>query len=644
MSKDTTSVRPRTSLRKRTSTNPESRASGPVLLSKAKPAQPSGTSGYGQSSSQSSGPGSPPTPPTPPTEDDAILSTDYWQRGLRYAYRVLDGTIPACTWVKLACQRQIDDLARQTDPAHPEWQWVFSKPKANRICAFIECLPHIKGRWRSQNVELEDWQCFSLTVIFGWVNKETGYRRFRKVYFELPRKQGKSFLAAAVGLYLLCADDEPGPEIYSAAVTRDQAKIVWEVAQLMVKREPEMQEAFGVKALAHIISVPSTAGVFRPLSRDADSLEGLNPHGAIIDELHAHKTREVFDVLNQATGSRRQSLLFIITTAGDNRNGICYEQHNYVTQVLQGRHNDDRYFGIIYTCDPNIDWVTDAAARMANPNYGISVLPDDIQSICAQAQRSAESQNTYLTKRLNIWVSTGTAYFNILAWNNKCKAPEITKNGQRSSSLNLEDFYEHPCTIAIDLASKVDIAVKIMLFHEDGKRYVFGKYYLPEAAVEKGNPNYDFYAGWVRTGLLTITPGNVIDFDFIESDLMQDRDMFQVREFCFDPYQATELSTRMLKEGLPMVEVGATVRNFSEPMKLLEALIISGGIIHNGDLIMGWMLGNVMAHRDAKDNVYPRKIRNENKIDGAVGLIMGLGRDMVNSQESVYEKQGLMMI
>jgi phage terminase large subunit-like protein len=198
--------------------------------------------------------------------------------------------------------------------------------------------------------------------------------------------------------------------------------------------------------------------------------------------------------------------------------------------------------------------------------------------------------------------------------------------------LKLEDFYGKRCIIALDLASKVDVAAKIMLFHEDGKRYVFGKYYLPESAVERGNPNYDVYQGWSRnpTVDLVLTPGDIIDFEFIERDLIEDRGKFQVIEFPYDPYQATELATRMIKEGLPMIEVGATVRNFSEAMKSLDALILSGGIYHNGDPMLDWMIGNVYGKKDSKDNVYPRKIRNENKIDGAVALIMALGRDMVS--------------
>jgi len=329
-------------------------------------------------------------------------------------------------------------------------------------------------------------------------------------------------------------------------------------------------------------------------------------------------------------------LLFCITTAGDNRIGVCFEQHDYVTQILNGRHADDRYFGIIYSIDKGDDWVSEGSARKANPNYGVSVLADDIEMICKQAQRSSEAQNAYLTKRLNIWVSTGTAFFNMLAWHNKCKQDELT----------LEDFYGEPCFVALDLASKVDIAAKIMLFRRGNIRYVFGKYYLPESAAERGNPNYDVYAGWANADRIRLTPGNVIDFELIEADLLEDRDKFQVLEVPFDPFQATELSTRMLKEGVPMIEVGATVRNFSEPMKSLDGMILQGTIKHDGDPILGWMVGNVYGKLDAKDNVYPRKVRNENKIDGAVGLLMALNREMVSAagETSVYESRGILSI
>jgi phage terminase large subunit-like protein len=554
---------------------------------------------------------------------------DYCAVGKRYAQQVVEGKIPACRLVQLACQRQIDDLGRK------RWHWRFDKERGNRVCKFIERLPHIKGRWKTRTIQLEPWQCFLLTVIFGWVDAD-GFRRYRKAYVEVPRKNAKTTICAGIALFLLCGDGEPGAEVYSAAVTRDQAKISWDIARQMVKTDPEMQAFYGVEPLAHSIAIPSQAASFKPLSRDADSLEGLNPHGAIIDELHAHKTREVFDVINLATGSRRQSLIVQITTAGDNKAGVCYEQHDYVEQILTGRHDDDRYFGIIYTIDPEEDWTTAEAARKANPNYGVSVLADDIETICRQAQASAESQNTFLTKRLNIWVSVGTAYFNMLAWDHRCK----------DSALKVEDFYGRECRIHLDLASKKDLTSKLMYFElGDGFYAIFGKYYLPEDAVERGCPNYDIYRGWARGGLLTLTPGNVTDYEFIERDVLDDMRNFSVREVIYDPFQATYLVTRLQAASVKMVEFPMTVQRYSGPMKEVEADIISGKLRHNGDLVLGWMMGNVVARKDAKDNVFPRKTRDEHKIDAAIGVIAARGRSMADRPvPSVYETRGILML
>lgn len=546
---------------------------------------------------------------------------DYCGIARRYAARVIAGKIDACRWVKLACQRQLDDLKRK------DWEWRFDKDRAARICRFVELLPHVKGRWKAPRIELEPWQCFEYTTIFGWVDAD-GNRRFRRAYTEVPRKNGKSTLAAAVGLYMLAADGEPGAEIYSAATTRDQAKISWEIARSMARRSPQMLSAYGIEPLAHSIAIASEAAFFRPLSRDADTLEGLNVHAAIVDELHAHKTREVFDVLNTATGSRRQPLIFIITTAGDNRAGVCYELREYVCNILAGRHQDERFFGIIYTIDESDDWTSPAAWRKANPNYGVSVLVEDISALARQAAANAEEQNSFLTKRLNIWVSVGTAYFNMLAWDQRCKDP----------ALKLEDFYGCPCRIHLDLASKRDITSKIMTFELPGGRYaVFGRYYLPEDNIERGKPNYDLYRGWARRNLLTLTPGNVTDYEFVERDILEDARNFHALEVLFDPYQATYLTTRLQAAGVKTVEVPMTVLRFSDPMKQVDADIVAGKLRHNGDPLLAWMIGNVTAKRDAKENVFPRKAREENKIDAAVSLIACRSRMGGAPVVSIYE-------
>lgn len=544
-----------------------------------------------------------------------VTTKDYCAEGLLYAQQVVSGEIPACRWVRAACQRQIDDLAK---PFGTDWPWLFNKERANKVCIFLENLPHVKGRWKTKDIKLEPWQCFTWTTIFGWID-EDGWRRFRTAYQELPRKNSKTTGAAGIGLYMLCEDGEPGSEVYSAAVTKDQAKICWDTAHQMVKREAEMQGHYGVQPLAHSIVIERDGSYFKPLARDADSLEGLNPHCAIVDELHAHKTREVWDVLNIARGSRRQSLLLAITTAGDNKAGVCYEQHSYVEEILSGHIRDDRYWGVIYSLDSTDDWTTVESSRKANPNYGVSVLPDDIEMMNRQAQANSQSQNTYLNKRLNIWTSVGTAYFNMLAWENRCK----------DDKLKIEDFANDPCMITLDLASKRDLTTKITLFSRGNDYYVFGKHYLPADAVNHGNPNYDFYRGWEKDGWLTVTEGDETDYSYVERDLLDDMQKLKPIRVGLDPaYNAAHFSQRMRDAGVPVEEVKHNVLTFSEPMKSLEAMIIGGRIHHNGDPVLAWAMGNVMAKEDVKGGVYPKKAREVNKIDPAVALIANMSLQM----------------
>ncbi len=539
---------------------------------------------------------------------------DYVRTGLWYAREVVAGKIPACEWVRLACKRQLDDLARA------DWKYRFDEARANRVCRFIEMLPHIKGRWKSRNLELEPHQCFRLTTIFGWVDPD-GFRRFRKALILLPRKNAKTTEAAGVGLYLFALDGEPGAEVYSAATTRDQAKISWDIARRMALKSRGFCDRFGIEPGKNAIAIEQDGSSFRPLSRDADSLEGLSPSGGIIDELHAHKTREVFDVIDEATGARQQPLLYIISTEGDNAAGVLAEQVHYAQQVLAGHHEDDSYFAVIYTIDAGDEWTDPASWRKANPNIGVSVFEKDLEIRCRQAQKNAQSQASFLTKRLNVRVGAGDAYFNLLAWNTKCL----------DAKLRIESFRARRAIAALDLASKRDMAALVLLFDD----VAFGKFYLPEDAVERGNPNYDIYNGWALKHLLTLTPGNVIDFSFIEADLQEAARTFDISQVGYDPYQATQFATRMLAEGLPMVEVPQTVLSLSEPMKELDARIVSGGIHHDGNPVLGWMVGNVIAKKDAKDNVYPRKARDENKIDGAVALIMAEALRIRQSDDTV---------
>ncbi len=563
------------------------------------------------------------------------MATQYATVARRYAEAVVAGEIPACRWVKFACQRQLDDLARFKGKAAP---YQFN-PKlrdregrafhsADNLCAFIERLPHVKGPLAGERIKLEPWQVFILTAVFGWV-KPDGKRRFRRSYIEVPRGNAKSTLSSAVALYMLAADGEGGAEVYSLATTRDQARIVFGDAQTMARRAAGFRSRFGVEVGAHNLHVLATGSKFEALSAEGSTLDGLNIHFGCVDELHAHKTRTVYDVVETGTGKRDNSLLWVITTAGSNRAGICYEIRTFVNRLLEGLFEDDSQFGIIYGLDDADDWTSEEALIKANPNWGISVRPEVLLPLQAKAMQMPSAINNFKTKHLNEWVNADTAWMDMRAWE-ACAEPGLSE----------EDFIGEPCHIGLDLASKVDIAAKAKVFQRDGRLYVFLTYYLPESAVDEGRNSQ--YSGWARRGLLTVTPGNVTDFDQIEAELVADASRFQIVEVPFDPFQATQLSAHMLTEGLPMVEMRPTVLNFSEPMKQLEALVLQRRLVHNGDPILSWMISNVVCHRDAKDNIYPRKEREENKIDGVVALIMALGRMMTQTDappviDSSYE-------
>ena len=551
-----------------------------------------------------------------------MVVSKYAAMARQYAEAVVAGDVLTCKWVQHACQRQLNDLAKFKGKASPYRFNPKLKDKegrtfqpADNLCAFIERLPHVKGPLAGEPIRLEPWQVFILTTVFGWI-KADGNRRFRRSYIEVPRGNAKSTLSSALALYMLAADGEGGAEVYSLATTRDQARIVFGDAQTMARQCAGFRARFGVGVGAHNMHVMASGSKFEALSAEGSTLDGLNIHFGCIDELHAHKTRTVYDVVETGTGKRDNSLLWVITTAGSNRAGICYEVRTFVTRLLDGVFEDDSQFGIVYGLDDGDEWVTEGALIKANPNWGVSVRPEVLGSLQAKAMQLPSAMNNFKTKHLNEWVNADTAWMDMRAWD-ACGDPD----------LDLESFVGEPCWIGLDLASKTDLAALSIVFAhpEIADAYaVFTKYYLPEDTVNAaGNSQY---AGWMHAGRLTVTPGNVIDFSWIEADLNDLSTRFEVQAVAFDPFQATQLSTRMLSEGLPMIEVRATVLNFSEPMKTLEALVLQKKLVHDNDPVMAWMISNVVAHLDAKDNIYPRKERAENKIDGVVALIMALSR------------------
>jgi phage terminase large subunit-like protein len=558
----------------------------------------------------------------------------YIKRATEYAERIVSREIPACKFTVAACQRQLNDLAKAKSSAFP---WEFNHKEAEKICKFIEKMPHIKGEWAKsgESLALQPWQCFILTTVFGW---QDGYalRRFRKVYIEVPRKNGKTTFSAPLGLYMLTEDGEQGAEIYSAATTRDQAKIVFKDAWNMAKKEHGFRKKYGVSVFTHNITRVSTASKFESLSAEANSLDGLNIHCAIEDELHAHKTRQVHDVIETSMGSRSQPLLWMITTAGSNQTGICYEQRDYVIKILNGTIVDDSYFGIIYTLDEGDDWKNESAWRKANPNYGVSLYPEDIKSLCDKAIKSSQSQNAFKTKRLNIWVNANTAFMNMEAWNS-CIDTE----------LDINDFTTEDCFIGLDLSSKIDVTSKVYIFKRDDTYYIFSEHYLPEDYVHaEAHAKTAHYEGWSLDGYLQLTGGNMVDFDYIEQGLKDDLSKYNIVSIGYDPWQAAQMVGHLMDISAPMVEIRPNPQNFSDPMKMVEALVLSGKIRHDGNPVLTWMVSNVISHMDAKDNIYPRKERPENKIDGFVALLTALNRALASeaSAYSVYEERGLIEI
>jgi len=559
---------------------------------------------------------------------------DYVALARQYETDVLSGSIPACKQVRQACQRNVNDLARQGARGFP---YRFDEKIARRICEAAELLPHIKGPeakvigrddedWPIWNpIRLEPWQCWVLTSLFGWqqIGPEPARRRFKVALVLVPRKNAKSTLAAIVALYMLTADGESGAECYSAATTRDQAKVVAEIAWEMSRRSPEFTKHFGVKVGAkttRVLEVPASASKFMPLSADAHTLDGLNVSFAAIDELHAHPTRGVWDVIDTATGARVNPLILAITTAGVDIGGICHEKMSYLHKVLEGTQEDDTFFGINYTVDDGDDWRLEATWKKANPNYGVSVSAEDLERKAREAQSSSAAVNNFLTKHLNVWVRSESTWLPTEAW---------IKNGDASRTI--EQYAQHPCWIGVDLAEVRDIAAVVIVFRLAADQFVvFGRYYLPEATVAKSQVAQ--MTGFVRGGFLIQTDGDQSDYQRIEDDIAVLCKSYRVEKVCFDRALAAQMTQSLQRRlgGKPPLETvpqGAEV--MTPAMQTVERLILSGGMLHDANPCMTWMMSNVVVKPSHRGEIYPIKAGGKdspNKIDGPVALFTAMSQ------------------
>lgn len=531
-------------------------------------------------------------------------------RANQYARAVVAGKIDVCRYVRLACQRHLDDLKRAKAADFP---YQFSRTAAERVCVFIEEMPHTKGRWaaRKEKLRLEPWQCFIDCCAFGWVHKSTGRRRFRRVYEEVPRKNGKSPHAAAIGHYMFAADGEHGAEVYSGAVSEKQAWEVYRPAKLMAERNTEYREFYGIEVGAKNMHILETGSRFEPVVGKPG--DGASPSCAITDEYHEHPTPDQADTFVTGMVGREQPLWWVVTTAGSDIEGPCYRLRTEAIQVLEGLIQNEALFAIIYTLDDGDDWTTEAALRKANPNYGVSVDPVILLDDQKQAVQSAYQQNRFKTKHLNIWCQSRAAWMNMERW-----------FAQGDSSLSEDAFRGELCFSGLDVASKHDMTSHVRIFprSESGEMhyYVFGTHYVPEGRVTE-KPGY---AAWGHEGHLTLTDGEELDFEKVRSDIILDARRFRLRRLGHDQYLAVQLAQELTAAGIEAVMIPQTVKYLSDPMKWIFAHTLAGRIHHNDNPVLNWMMSNVTAKVDANDNIFPRKEHLDNKIDGVVAMLMAM--------------------
>lgn len=552
---------------------------------------------------------------------------------IKYMDDIESGKILSSRWVKLAVKRHKDDLVNGGERG-----LYFDDEAAQHIIDFFRLLRHSKGEWAGQQFVLEPWQTFILWVLFGWKRESDGFRRFRVSYTEIARKNGKSTFAAGIGLYLFAADNEPGAEVYTAATKRDQAKIVHDESVNMVKKSPSLKRQIGI--MKNNLHFERMGSKYEPLGADADSMDGLNPHGNIIDELHAHKTRACWDVLDTATGSRRQPLMFAITTSGFNQLGICYEQREYAISILEGMEGfeDDTFFAIIYTLDKEDDWKDEKVWIKSNPNLGVSVKPDDLQRKAKKALRSPGSLNNFLCKHMNQWVSQETRWLSLDSWD-KC-------NGLVDESVLMQGVYG-----GVDLSTTQDIAGYVLSNSDgDGKYHLLPRLFIPEDNARNWNITKKIpYDVWEKQGFIFTTPGNSIDYDFIEAKLLEDIEKYGLIELAFDDWNATQFINGLVKQGIPqdkLVIFRQGFKSMNEPAKEVERLIDCQSLVHGGHPILRWAAANVAVRTDESGNIRPVKPGRKSalKIDPIVMTIMAIGRAMMDNEDQYVESEGVMVV
>lgn len=512
----------------------------------------------------------------------------------------------------------------------------YDKAKADRAVTFINNLSHTKGKWAGKRFDLLPWQEQIVRDLFGIV-KEDGNRQFLTAYIEIPKKNGKSELAAAIALYLLYADNEASAEVYGAACDRNQASIVFDVAKQMVQMSRPLVKRSKIMGATKRIVNYSNAGFYQVLSAETGTKHGLNVSGLVFDEIHAQPNRHLYDVLTKGSGdAREQPLFFIITTAGTDRNSICYELHTKALDILNGRKKDTSFYPVVYGLSDEDDWNDEANWRRANPSLGHTIGIDRVREAYQQALDNPAEENVFKQLRLNMWTSSSVAWI-----------PEHVY-AKGNDPIQYESLKGRSCYAGLDLSSTSDITAFVLVFpprFEEENYIVLPYFWLPEDTLElRCRRDHVLYDVWERQGYIKTTEGNVVHYGFIEKFIEDLSEIYHIKEIAYDRWNATQMVQNLEGMGLTMVPFGQGYKDMSPPSKELYKLMMEGKIQHGGHPVLKWMGQNVVMRQDPAGNIKPDKEKSVEKIDGIVALIMGLDRCIRHQSDegSVYDERGIL--
>lgn len=542
-----------------------------------------------------------------------------------YIDGILSGEIVSCKWVRLAVERQVRDLTKQSTDDFP---YYFDERKAAQVLEFFSCLTLTKNEWAQSNTPfiLEPWQCFILGTIFGW-QKVGGGRRFMKAYEEVTRKNGKSEKAGGIMLYTLLENQgEDNCEVYSAASSRDQAGVSFTAMKNMaVKVKGKFTWAKKLRIQERVVKIGGSKA--EAVSSDAGTLQGLSPRTAIIDELHVHPSRAVMNAIESGQGSVTNPLVFIITTAGDNIEGVCYQYRKMVCSVLEQRMFDERMFGIIYTVDEGEDPITNKGCWLkAIPNLGVSVKLDWLEGeVQAAINEGGAKMNEVLNKNFNIWTRSHSTWIKDSTW---------MESGQLFSD---DDLIGRLCFGGLDLATTEDICALTLEFPPVGDEMDYKqiyRFYCPEDTAEiRSKRDKVDYLRWANEGLLILTPGDTTDYAYIRKDIAELRERYNLHSIAYDRYNSSQLVIDLQDDGVRMEKFNQGVAEMNAPTVDFQKCIQDGFLSHNGNPIMRWMMGNVMIKKDANGNIKLNKEKATEKIDGPVSAVMARGQYMTYRTE-----------